>query len=42
MRAGHEVVADILCRGEGLVVKKVDCTYQTNSRSTDWVKVKPE
>jgi len=29
-------------RGEGLVVKKLDCTYSTNSRGADWVKVKPE
>ena len=29
-------------RGEGLVVKKPDCVYQTNSRGPDWIKVKPE
>jgi len=29
-------------RGEGLVVKKLNCTYSTNSRGADWVKVKPE
>ncbi|RXK40753.1 hypothetical protein M231_02005 [Tremella mesenterica] len=29
-------------RGEGLVVKKLESTYQTNSRGQDWVKVKPE
>ncbi len=29
-------------RGEGLVVKKPDCVYQTNSRGADWIKVKPE
>ena len=28
--------------GEGLVVKRIDSTYQTNSRGADWVKVKPE
>ncbi|WWD08963.1 hypothetical protein V865_007078 [Kwoniella europaea PYCC6329] len=29
-------------RGEGLVVKKADAIYQTNSRGADWIKVKPE
>lgn len=29
-------------RGEGLVVKKLDCIYSTNSRGADWIKVKPE
>ncbi|KAL1413255.1 DNA ligase (ATP) [Vanrija albida] len=29
-------------KGEGIVVKRVDSTYQTNSRGADWVKVKPE
>lgn len=29
-------------RGEGLVVKKLDCIYTTNSRGADWIKVKPE
>ncbi|KAK4686832.1 DNA ligase 4, partial [Tremellales sp. Uapishka_1] len=29
-------------KGEGLVVKRVDATYSTNSRGADWVKVKPE
>ena len=32
----------LLLRGEGLVVKNIDCTYRTNSRDADWVKVKPE
>ncbi|WWC85821.1 uncharacterized protein L201_000688 [Kwoniella dendrophila CBS 6074] len=29
-------------KGEGLVVKKSDAIYQTNSRGADWIKVKPE
>ncbi|WWD22515.1 hypothetical protein CI109_107008 [Kwoniella shandongensis] len=29
-------------KGEGLVVKRSDCIYQTNSRGADWIKVKPE
>ncbi|KIR37254.1 hypothetical protein I307_00236 [Cryptococcus deuterogattii 99/473] len=29
-------------KGEGLVVKKTDVIYQTNSRGYDWIKVKPE
>ncbi|WVR03601.1 hypothetical protein IAU60_000593 [Kwoniella sp. DSM 27419] len=29
-------------KGEGLVVKRADCVYQTNSRGADWIKVKPE
>ncbi|GFZ52023.1 DNA ligase 4 [Saitozyma sp. JCM 24511] len=29
-------------KGEGVVVKKPDSVYQTNARSADWVKVKPE
>ena len=28
--------------GEGLVVKRLDAVYQTNSRGADWIKVKPE
>lgn len=35
-------LSDALSRGEGLVVKKLECIYQTNSRGADWVKVKPE
>ncbi|ORX34780.1 ATP dependent DNA ligase domain-domain-containing protein [Kockovaella imperatae] len=29
-------------KGEGLVVKNIDSVYRTNSRDSDWVKVKPE
>ncbi|WVQ80875.1 hypothetical protein IAT38_002982 [Cryptococcus sp. DSM 104549] len=29
-------------RGEGLVVKKNEALYETNSRGADWIKVKPE
>ncbi|WWC66828.1 uncharacterized protein I206_100735 [Kwoniella pini CBS 10737] len=29
-------------KGEGLVVKRSDAVYQTNSRGADWIKVKPE
>ncbi|OCF31187.1 DNA ligase 4 [Kwoniella heveanensis BCC8398] len=29
-------------KGEGLVVKKNDSVYLTNSRGADWIKVKPE
>lgn len=29
-------------RGEGIVVKRADSQYVTNSRAADWVKVKPE
>lgn len=40
MGARSVIPADL--RGEGLVVKKIDAVYQTNSRGADWVKVKPE
>ncbi|KLT43549.1 ATP-dependent DNA ligase [Cutaneotrichosporon oleaginosum] len=29
-------------KGEGIVVKRADSQYVTNSRASDWVKVKPE
>ncbi|RSH81465.1 DNA ligase (ATP) [Saitozyma podzolica] len=29
-------------KGEGVVVKRPESVYQTNARSADWVKVKPE
>ncbi|KAK8845565.1 hypothetical protein IAR55_006280 [Kwoniella newhampshirensis] len=39
----REMLEQILeSKGEGLVVKRSDCIYQTNSRGADWIKVKPE
>jgi hypothetical protein len=31
-----------MARGEGVVVKRADSAYVTNSRGADWIKVKPE
>ena len=36
------ITSELTHRGEGLVVKRLDAMYQTNSRGADWIKVKPE
>jgi DNA ligase-4 len=44
-KCGNILILENLClfsRGEGLVVKRANSTYQVNSRGPDWVKVKPE